>query len=71
MLHLFARLAFVFWIQCLFSFVEQRLLNYYLQEVKGVILRMSLDVESFLNPLFKNQIGNGDKEAKLSIKLGF
>ena len=68
-LHLFAGIVCVLWIQHLCSFSEQRLLNYYLKEGKGVLLRMSLDVESFKKTLFKHHVGNGDGEAKLSIKL--
>ena len=49
------------------SFTEQRLLNYYLREGRVVLLIIILAVESFLKTLFKNQLGNGDGEGKLSI----
>ena len=45
-LHLFAGLVCELWIQNLLSLPEQRILNYYLREGKGVLLRMSLAVES-------------------------
>ena len=46
------------------SFTEQRLLNYYLQECKRGLHRMSLAVESFFFKLFKRQVGNGDGDKK-------
>ena len=68
-LHLFAGLVCVFWIQRLCSFTEQRLLNYYLKEGKDILLSISLSLVSFLKPLLKHQVGNGDGEGNVSIKL--
>ena len=68
-LHLFAGIVYVLWVHCLCSLTEQPLLNFYMQEVKGVLLRMSLAVESLKT--FKHQVINEHGEGKLSIKLEF
>ena len=48
---------------------EQYLLNYYLREVKGILFRMSLAVESFKSPLLSTKLEMGT-EGNVFDKIG-